>query len=78
MNGKLMEARLEGRAALFDGGFELLAGYAATQTGNQHGVRRGVKDVPHFGFGFAAEQRRKCGRRVDLEREPLAGIEQFD
>ena len=78
MNGELVKTFLEGRTTLFDGVFELLAGDAAAQAGNQLGVRRGIKDVPHFGFGFAAEQRGQFGRRVDLEREPFTGVEQFD
>ena len=73
-----MEAGLEGRAALFDGGFKLFAGDAPTQTSNQCGGRRGIKDVPHFSFGFTAEQGGECGRRVDLKRESVTGIEQFD
>ena len=67
MDGELVEAGLEGGAALFDGGFKLFAGDATMQTGNQCGDRRGIKDVPHFGFGFAAELRGDGGRWVDLE-----------
>jgi len=78
MNGELVKTFLEGRTALFDGGFELLAGDVAAQAGNQRGVRRGVEDVPHLSFGFAAEQRGQFGWRVNLEREPFTGVEQFD
>ena len=56
----------------------MLASNTATQAGNQHCVRRGVEDVPHFGFGFAAELCGNGGRRMDLKREPLASVEQFD
>ena len=37
-----------------------------------------VGDEPHFGFRFAAEFRGEAGRRMDLDREVVAGVEHLD
>ncbi len=37
-----------------------------------------IQDVPHLGFGFAAKLRGNGRGGVDLEGEPVAGIEQLD
>lgn len=67
-----------GDVALFECVGEFLARDAAFESEINFGIRRGVGDPPHFGFGFAAEFRRDGGGRVDLDGKFIAGVKPFD
>jgi hypothetical protein len=77
-HGELVETPLKRGAAGADGALELLPSDAAAQASYKVRVRRGIEDVPHLSLGFAAKRGGDSGRRVNLKREPLPGIEEFD
>ncbi len=62
---------------LVDCSLELFAGHAASQPGDQVGVGRGFKDVPHFGFRLAAELFGDGGRRMNLKGEAFARVKEL-
>ena len=78
MNREAVKTFLKRCAALRDRLFKLLARHAAPQAGNKMGIGRGIEDVPHFGFRFAAELRGDGGRWMNLQGESFPGVKQFD
>jgi hypothetical protein len=57
---------------------ELVASDTAFQADIKLGPGRGIGDVPHLGFGFAAEFGGLFRWRMDLEGELFLGVEDFD
>lgn len=63
------------------GGFERFSSRTGSHAGYQGRVGRGFDDVPGFGFAVVAGAFERGGLfvvRVDLQREPLSAVEQFD
>lgn len=60
---------------VLQGGFKRFAGHSFFETDVEFRIGDGVGDIPHFGFGLAAEFTGYRGWRVDLNGEIIAAIE---
>ena len=62
----------------FERAHEIGAAGAPAEPGDEMRVLIGFEHVPHFGFRFAFEFGGERGGRMNLQREPFAGVEEFD
>jgi len=69
---------LVGDAAVLQRGCEVLFGHAVFEADVEFGPRVAVGDIPHFCLSVAAEFFGHFDRRMDLNREVITGIEDFD
>jgi S-DNA-T family DNA segregation ATPase FtsK/SpoIIIE len=65
-------------AAFAKQGFELLARDASFEPRVDIGSRLRVGEIPHLGLGFPAQRFTHVHRRMDLHRQPFAGVKQLD
>ena len=61
-----------------EGFFKRGAGDAFFQSDEDFGAGLGFEEIPQFGLGFAVQGCGQFFRGVDLEREVVAGVEDFD
>lgn len=64
--------------AVGDRGFERFTGHAVLEADIKFRARIAIGDEPHLGFRFAIQCRGKRDRWMHLDREVVAGIEDFD
>ena len=58
--------------------FEFFPGHAFFESGVDGGTGLGIGEIPHLRLGFPAQGGSDTRRRMDLDGEPLAGVEDLD